>query len=921
VSSTLSSRERALTGFCARIIPILLLVSATAHAQKEDEADVTINLDVNYGYAFRDKSWTPIDVTIINDLADVKGVLEVRTIASGTVQSPIYRMPVDLPKSSRKRFQFQCYLQDASEIEARILEDGRRLFGFPMKINITPIDAKDLLMLVLDDSDSELGFGFVFDVSREDPSDERRFHRETLSNEKLSFLSAYPQTYDSFDLIILGKTDVARIGPAQQDILRDFVRYGGTLAVCLGEYADAYKGTWLEELCGITIGTKESINEAALAAECFPENLRTGAVDHRDVVVAQITPNDDNVRRQGETRTIATRRSLGSGHVYAIAVDADSHALQQCAGYRQIWSEMLVRRGQASYLNMDLAAQQTVSLLPSVSGVSIHSKEAVLIYLGLYFFVAIVANWLVFNRLKRRELAWLMLVIFSIGFTGYAMVFGTAGRARTSELEQIEVLHVPIGGGTSDLHALIGVLTARTGTYALTMGTENALIKDTAGFSLMSGPGYNDAATRARPFTFAQGPPNRIEGLRVGASEMRIMQVDSNIVVPNGIGGAITQNDDDSLTIDLVNETGFELEEPQLLFKGKAFKLSIGPDGRIKETLTEQKIRTTAGGPNTIESNPEVFDSRYAGRLAQNTDAETLFRRRVGAFKNEFVRTLFSTEGYFYDPRYYRGYGYPNQYVRGNEENPWAKQEGPILFAWVKNSPAGPIKPDQPVPTRIAATLLVAEVATAGKDIARYSDSPLPVGVSMDSAGFIGGPPMPVIEVEVKKLPVKIWISTDGVPSGAEITVEVGRDSFMQAPVEFVANSGADAWTREDKSANYGQVKTFISSTWDASTATIDPNFDSTFNKKQKRFVEVLREGEPGILWYDPSDVYEFGNANGLTDHPKLRIGGELRSDSLKAEFDRPRGERRMGENPIVTVRAYARIPIKNKRVSEGLWK
>ena len=54
--------------------------------------------------------------------------------------------------------------------------------------------------------------------------------------------------------------------------------------------------------------------------------------------------------------------------------------------------------------------------LPRISGIVIHSKASVMAYLGLYFGVAIVANWLFFAWLKRREWAWVMLVVFAIGF-------------------------------------------------------------------------------------------------------------------------------------------------------------------------------------------------------------------------------------------------------------------------------------------------------------------------------------------------------------------------------------------------------------------------------------------------------------------------------------------------------------------------
>jgi len=666
--------------------------------EDEEDGEILVNMFVNYGFAYRQGTWVPVDVFIRNKQEDVEGWVEVRTYADDELESPIYRLPAESPKGSQKRFQICCYLERTTRLEVRLYDGNQEVIDFPPWLEVIPIETDDLMGLALDNEGT--GFGFLADVVNLDSRGDRRFHRETLPVEQLSRLARFPQCYAPFDVIILGDTAPKRIGQRHRELLYDFVRGGGALVVCTGECADHYHGTWVEDLLGVTIGAEEIINEADLAREAFPLSERPGAKGFRDCVVASLTPAAPDVKRCGIQRTIATRRPLGSGFAYAVAVDADSHALQACYGYKKLWNEIITRRDRSVRLNTDAAAQFAANTLPRISGIVIHSKTSVMAYLAIYFGVAVVANWLFFSWLKRREWAWVALVVFAIGFTAYAVAYGTTGRAGSSELHRIELLRVPKGGGMGRLESAVGILTARSATYAIDLEPQFALVRDLDApvLDLRADRPGQVIGGRTRPFQFIQASPALVDRFRVGASAMRLVQVETDLDVPGGVSGMVALADDGTLGVDVVNRTGYVLDAPFLYMNGQMLPLARRGDRYVLQTATQ-----TLGDATSMATVAIGSDRYRMGRRGGSTASIEQFRSQMlGHFRTDYAAYLFSSDPYS-----------PYEDLLRLAPNP-----GPFLCGWVSQPGLAGVTPSRPVNETIVETLLVADV-----DLEQTSDT------------------------------------------------------------------------------------------------------------------------------------------------------------------------------------------------------
>jgi hypothetical protein len=536
--------------------------------------DINVNLFINHGSAFRNESWVSVDVLVENRLTDVEGWLEVRTYdAADRLQSPVYRVPAASPRESAKRFRVYCRMEHAARIEARLYHGRREVDAARAWMRVQPLGADDFLCLVLDDRPEH--YGFLSTALHRGQN--VRFYRESLNSAQFAQLPDYPQCYEPFDLIVFGNADPDAVAPKHRELLARYVRGGGVLAICTGEHGDRVRGTWLEQLAGATLGEPMTFNGMELAERVFPEAVRAGASADRAGRLARLTPFEEGVRTAGGEVVLATLRPLGQGAVAMLAVDAQSGLLQECAGYQALWRSLAERRSGPVPLGFATVSRRLLGILPAIAGVELLPLSSVVRYLVIYFAVAIVGNWLFWSWMKRREYAWLCLVFFSIGFTAYAMVYGTQGRATRTELEQIEVLRLPPAAEGAPVDAaytgFVGLLARGSGRYSGTLAQPAALVQELEYAATGPQARYGQGMGGASPFYFVQDDPARVEDLRIGASEMRFVRVDARVELPGGCPGEFTVSGG-RIRGGVRNETGRPLRDAYLSHAGRAYRLN-----------------------------------------------------------------------------------------------------------------------------------------------------------------------------------------------------------------------------------------------------------------------------------------------------------------------------------------------------------
>lgn len=682
--------------------------------KKPPAEDITVNINVNHGFAYRPNTWVSVDLLVLNTKKDISGWLELRAYAGEDLESPIYRVPLESPKDSHKHFQVTCRLRTTTSRLSVQLYNGRRaVLDYPTFLDINPIDERDILSLVLDQDGA--GFGFLNNVAEAFYEEYPRFYRETVTPETIGFLSTRLQCYTPFDLVVFGKMDLARLGKPQREALTGYVRQGGRIVFCTGEYAERCHDVWMQSLACVAVGAKEVVKEGDMARALFSEADAKGARADRDIFFAELKPTDPGVKTLAATsanggRILATRRALGGGFVYTLAVDADGHAFQECPGFLKIWDEISRRRTGGFEINRQACKEYIAQAMPRLCGVVVHPRSSVMIYLGLYG-LAVGGNWLLFNRLKRREWSWATLVLLSGAFTLYAVFFGTSGRATQSEINQVHLLRLAAHEGQpsdkpvlAEQTALVAMLTPHTSTQTVRLLGNSALADDaTLAQNLNNRYSFR---MQSRPFTFAEEETPRIEGLRLGASDLRVVEIDDVRTIPGPITGTIQTNDRE-IQYSIQNRSGLEFSECYLYVHGQFLQVTVPPREGAYEghTVTSPSSYGTPGDYATFDGKPLFLAAdEFRGPAGlRSIDAEQLTSQLMPEFRKHVMAHA----------------------VQGSGTNEGSSRQ-PLLCAWVNGPAPDIIQPEKNIRNNISQMLVFAPLQwAASSTVTTHTNLPI----------------------------------------------------------------------------------------------------------------------------------------------------------------------------------------------------
>jgi hypothetical protein len=389
---------------------------------------------------------------------------------------------------------------------------------------------------------------------------------------------------------------------------------------------------------GVKLGEAENMNELAVAEAVFPPGQRQDARPDRECTFVTLEPVAPEVKSLGEQLTLATVNPLGRGRVCTIAVDAKSQVLRSTEGYKAMWTQILKESRGRVALNVDRVGQLAAQQLPHVLGVQIRPLSAVLAYLFLYLGLGVIGNWLFWNWLKRREMAWVSLVVISFCFTGYAMFSGTSGWEKSVDLQRIEVVQLIKDSAIADYDSFTGLLTSRTSTFTGGLAEEGLLVRDVN--QLMNPYGFSrrgqaSSAGRRAPFIAIQGADSSVDNFRVGARELRLAHVEGQVRLPGAVEGTITI-DSESVHGRLRNYTGLTLNDAKLFLDGVFFNLSPEGDGwSIRVPTRNYKNRVSAG------EDPNAYQNYNYSPYGQ--------RMQISNFMNLVRSALFSDKEVFND--------------------------------------------------------------------------------------------------------------------------------------------------------------------------------------------------------------------------------------------------------------------------------
>lgn len=644
------------------LLIIALLVSLVPMAQLQ-EGSPAISLTLNAGYdgLFRENEWFPLRVQISNDGADVAGRVVVRPERAGNAFTNTFSVPVDMPAGSRKSvFLYVTARSYATEVRVEFLDDS----GISLAEQANPLRNvlyQDQLHVVL----TQASAGSVDLTSVRSGG-----YNAYQSNWLIENIPDRAAALDAVDTLLFTDIDTGPLTTAQQQALADWVAEGGHLIVTGGTNWQATAAGLTDLLPLMPDGSDTESNLDSLGALAGAGELQG------ETIIATGTLADD-ARVLAETEAsvpLVARHTLGLGTVDYLAVDPLAQPLRDWTGLNDLWFMLTSTLPPQPSWTRDLVeidrAANAVEVLPGLN-----LLPDVLPLCGfLAAYVALIGplNYVVLNRINRREWAWLTMPIFILLFSGLAWAVGFNLRGNTATISRLAVVESWPDVERAQVSGLVGLLSPRRTDYTLMM-TDGSLLRPMAR-TIQANP---FAASVQSSTDIQQADSFRADNFTVDASFIATFSTSSTIDRPDisgqaslfyeparldettghwAVRGSVRNNSQETISNPVILARGASLALEAALEPGdiQTFEMPLIPDGQVpaapsvleRSTDSTSSIlafnrfsRDTTASEQTIRDiiNTNLYSSRLYTTAPGNTaEEQENFRRQY--FLSSFMQ-------------------------------------------------------------------------------------------------------------------------------------------------------------------------------------------------------------------------------------------------------------------------------------------
>ena len=590
----------------------LLAFIGIGRVRAQDPGNVSLTARAGFDGYCKEGNWIPVKVTVENSGADLNARILVTSRSSMAGRS-IYAADLPLPGSSRKELFLYVYPQNfLSALNVNVIADGRELVK--TELRVTCLTGQNLLFGLLADNpsaylvlnDIQVVGGFV-----------------RVAQLEIADLPDRVQGWDALDALVVSGVDTGTLTAGQKQALASWLAGGGKLFVVGGPKWQATT-SGLEEFLPIDLNATKVVGGfselQAYAGDPLPLDgeavVAVGKVDSgADIPVVQ-----DGV-------PLIVQSDVGYGRVIYFAADPGLQPLSGWEGIKAVYNRLLASDAPMPiWANLRWDTYYANNALATLSELAIPSTLFVCFWLTFYVIVIGPVNYLVLNRIKRRELAWLSIPILVVIFTSLAYFSGFFYRGARPILNRLVVVQASDNSGQARVDALVGLYSPSRAKHTVE-----------ADSSFMFHPfvgGDGTLQTDNNWFVLQQGSKMSVPDVRVEIGGMQAVAAQGTIpaiafehdLVVNVGAQAPT------LTGTITNTSAYVLRSAFLVTSGDWKRLGDIPPGGVKDI----NIRLTSGsnGPKFYNLNA----SDILGMDYYSSDLDEKDRRR-----RELMDAVFSS--------------------------------------------------------------------------------------------------------------------------------------------------------------------------------------------------------------------------------------------------------------------------------------
>ncbi len=550
------------------LIVAVMFFSTVLGVGAEKAAEHTGGLEVNTVVGFNDVYKigypTPINVNIKNNFKDINGEVEIRVPSSpGKYMS--YLKPVSLQKGAEKTITINVPIgnDNRTKYAVNIYDGGDRIFDD----TITTVASNNIttfIGIMSDDFDSlsyinsvpaSAGVSLITKTIR---LDEKNFPEDIF-------------TLNAFNILVINDFDTSRFSKSQYEILKQWVRNGGTLIIGTGSKYNKTLSVFKDDFIEGSQGSVQEISTSKIY------DLATNGDNRNEtkVEVLALKIKDSTVAMEDRNISLVQAHNKGKGVVGVMAFDLGKAPFANWNNNTAFMEKVLelvnpelagtnTKSNNAnSFRNNTYALQEAVNQFSEMA-----APKTASFYLILFIYVLVVApiSYIILKKLDKREWMWLTVPVLAIIFGAVVYVTGSGTRLSQITTNVVSYISLDKNGNTS------------ADTYAGILNTNKSKVKVSGQNGERLLPVDNNSYTdqtfekEVVEATIFAGENGRIEYKNSSLLETKILQIQENTLDIGKIETNLKLKNG-KITGTVKNSTGLDLTDCLLVMPDSYYKI------------------------------------------------------------------------------------------------------------------------------------------------------------------------------------------------------------------------------------------------------------------------------------------------------------------------------------------------------------
>lgn len=550
--------------FCGLVLLVIILAGFSPTSQNV-QGEVNLNIRAGFDGSFRENLWTPVYVIVSNPGQEINGQVIVRPETSSNAVDNTFSLPINLPTGSQKNvFLYIALSGFASQIRVELLLDDGSIVANET-VNVRALQPRDQLHILITESPSS-----SIDLSRVHDAG----YNAIQSNWRIEHIPDRAVALEAVDTIVFSDVDTSRLSTAQLQVMYDWVARGGHLIVTGG-------ASWQRTASGLSSLLPFVPDNSTTVENLTPlaEWLRFGGdqLTTQTIISTGSLINNANVLvKSADDLPLLIRRTLGGGVIDYITAAPSALPLRGWGGMGDLWLTLATTINPLpgwSNRSPDWdIANSAVNILPGVN--LLPDLLPLCGFLSLYIALIGPLNYVVLNRINRREYAWITIPLFIIIFSVLSWVFGINLRGTDVTLSRLTIVQSWFDTERAYSQEILGLLSPRRSQYSLTVN-ENSLLKPIPENAINSGVIFGSNTQTST--TIEQTNVFKASEFPVDASFIAAFDNTSTFEKPDISGQASlifdTESNSRILRGAVQNNAEFTLSDPVILVRGVALHL------------------------------------------------------------------------------------------------------------------------------------------------------------------------------------------------------------------------------------------------------------------------------------------------------------------------------------------------------------